>query len=65
MVDSIPSKLDEAGRCAALAHLLNALSDPVRLRILRELYRGEHCVGELCLLAEKRQQAISHHLTVL
>src|SRR5437867_336795 len=47
------------------ANLLSAIGDPVRLQILWWLGRSERNVTDLCGLIGKRQQAVSHHLTIL
>ncbi|WP_291794266.1 metalloregulator ArsR/SmtB family transcription factor [Brevibacterium sp.] len=52
----------------ALAGVLKALADPLRLRMLSALAadpRGEACVCDLAGLAEVSQPTISHHLRVL
>jgi ArsR family transcriptional regulator len=47
------------------AAFLAAIGDPVRLRIVTILADKPHCVYELCGSVGKRQQAVSHHLTIL
>ena len=47
------------------ANLLSAIGDPVRLQILWWLGKSERNVTDLCGLVGKRQQAVSHHLTIL
>jgi DNA-binding transcriptional ArsR family regulator len=47
------------------ANLLSAIGDPVRLQILWWLGESERNVTDLCGLVGKRQQAVSHHLTIL
>jgi hypothetical protein len=47
------------------ANLLSAIGDPVRLQILWWLGKNERNVTDLCSLVGKRQQAVSHHLTIL
>ena len=59
MVDS------ESARCIELARFWHVLGEPTRLRILRMLVAGERCVGELSTAVGKRQQSVSHHLTIL
>jgi arsenate reductase len=52
----------------ALAGVLKALADPLRLRMLSALAadpRGEACVCDLAALAAVSQPTISHHLRVL
>lgn len=45
-----------------LAELFGALSDPTRLRIISTLMGGEHNVGEIAVLVELSESAISHQL---
>ena len=45
-----------------LAELFGALSDPTRLRIISTLMEGEHNVGEVAVLVELSESAISHQL---
>lgn len=47
------------------ATMLSAIGDPVRLQILWWLGVGERNVTDLCGRVGKRQQAVSHHLTIL
>ncbi|XPP25976.1 MAG: metalloregulator ArsR/SmtB family transcription factor [Leucobacter sp.] len=52
----------------ALANVLKALADPLRLRMLSAIAadpRGESCVCDLTALANVSQPTISHHLKVL
>src|SRR3954471_15782583 len=46
------------------AQRLDAISDPVRLRILWWLGQGERSVTDLCELVAMRQQAVTHHLNI-
>ena len=62
--ETIPA-IDEAGRCLELARFCGLLNDPLRLRILRALDGHELRVFELVEATGRRQQAISHHLTIL
>lgn len=50
---------------AKAAAMLAAIGDPVRIQILWWLDRGERNVTCLCGHVGKRQQAVSHHLTIL
>ena len=49
------------------AHLLKALADPTRLRLLSLLsrYEGEVCVFEMVESFPLEQPTISHHLRIL
>lgn len=63
----LASPLD-ASQAAELAHGFNALSDPVRLRVLIILAAapgGEVCVCDFVKPVGKSQPTISHHLKVL
>jgi ArsR family transcriptional regulator len=56
----------EAGEAEAVAELLRALADPVRLRLTSLVAAaGEACVCELTAAFDLSQPTISHHLRVL
>jgi len=61
IVTTAPSarSFDAAARC------LDTIGDPIRLRILWWLERGERSVTELCGLLGMRQQAVTHHLNIM
>lgn len=65
MVGPPLSPADETARCVELARIFDAMSDPIRLRILRELYRRDCRVAELGAVTGRQQQAVTHHLTRL
>lgn len=48
-----------------LANLMQALSDPTRVRIIFLLTREELCVHDLATLIGATQSSISHHLKTL
>jgi ArsR family transcriptional regulator len=48
-----------------LTRLFRALSDPVRVRILLLLLKGERNVTSLCTMTELAQPTVSHHLGLL
>ena len=50
---------------AALMEWMEALADPLRLRLLRVLERHELGVAELCDIAQSPQSTVSRHLKVL
>jgi len=57
-----------AGQAADLAHMLKALADPVRLRLVSMVAAhegGEACVCELTGPLGLTQPTISHHLKIL
>ena len=45
--------------------MFKALSDPTRIRIISLLAHTELCVGDLCLVLEMSQPAVSHQLRLL
>ena len=47
------------------ARLLNAIADPTRLDILRQLAAGECCACDIAACYDLRQPTVSHHLKVL
>ena len=52
----------------ATAHLLKAVADPVRLRVLGAIRAAKHreaCVGDLTAAVGLSQPTVSHHLKVL
>ncbi len=56
---------DGEGREEALAALLAAAGDPLRLRILFYLYGRGRSVAEICEELDAAQPRVSHHLSVL
>ena len=48
-----------------VAELFKAMADPTRVRIINLLAHAELCVGDLCLVLDMSQPAISHQLRVL
>jgi len=44
---------------------LKALSDPLRLRIVKLLQQGELAVGDICEFLETEMVLVSHHLQIL
>jgi len=47
------------------ARFLRCIGEPTRLQILKQLTKGERCVGELARVLNKEQSVISHHLKAL
>lgn len=45
--------------------ILYGLSHPIRLKIAFLLLKSDQCVCELVKLTEKKQNLVSHHLTIL
>lgn len=60
-----PHPLPFHENATALAHLLKAAGDPLRLEILAVLSTDSFGVLELCTLFEVKQSGMSHHLKVL
>ena len=52
-------------RYAAQVQIFKVLANPIRLRILDALRKGEHSVGELCRRLDVEQTSMSQHLSVL
>src|ERR1700682_838503 len=50
---------------ATINHVLGAFSDPIRLRILHLLLRGETCVGDMVQILRISQPRVSRHLASL
>lgn len=48
-----------------LARVFRVLGDPTRLRIWRELQKGEMNVTELCSRLKAPQPTVSHHLGIM
>ena len=48
-----------------MAELFKALGDPTRIRIISLLAHTELCVGDLCMVLEMSQPAISYQLRIL
>jgi len=49
----------------ALARVMKALGNPVRLKIVEELSRGERCMCELQPMFPMNKSTLSRHVTVL
>ncbi len=47
------------------ARLLQAIADPTRLQIVRQLAAGECCACDIAACYDLRQPTVSHHLKVL
>lgn len=64
IVEALPAPL-ELAEARALAELLQALSDPARLRILSALDVACVPVGAIVEATGLRQPTVSHHLRIL
>ncbi len=65
LLEAVKDSLLSTQTAALIAETLSALSDPTRIRIIALLADSEMCVGDLCLVLEMTQPAISHHLRIL
>ena len=65
LLEIIKDSLISTRTAASIAEALSALSDPTRIRVIGLLAKNEMCVGDLCLVLEMTQPAISHHLRIL
>lgn len=57
--------MDDMERLAPVTALFKALSNPVRIAIVRELARGDRAVHELVDALELAQPRVSEHLAIL
>src|ERR1043165_1605613 len=57
--------MNRSTRSSLLVDRLAALSDPIRLRLLRVLEREELSVGELARVVQLPQSTVSRHLKIL
>jgi len=48
-----------------MSEILKAISDPLRLKILYLLEKGELCGCHIDFVLDKPQSTVSHHLTIL
>ena len=65
LLEAVKDSLLSVENAALIAETLSALSDPTRIRVIGLLAESEMCVGDLCLVLEMTQPAISHHLRIL
>jgi len=65
LLEAVKDSLLSNQTAALIAETLSALSDPTRIRVIGLLADNEMCVGDLCLVLEMTQPAISHHLRIL
>ena len=65
LLELIKDSLISTRTAALIAETLSTLSDPTRIRVIGLLSTNEMCVGDLCLVLEMTQPAISHHLRIL
>ena len=63
--DAVGSSLLSDDTATRISDIFSALADPTRIRIISLLMENEICVGDLCLLLDMTQPAISHHLRIM
>ncbi len=63
--DLIPGGIPKPIKRRSTTALFGVLREPVRQSILRGLDDGSQEVHEICDLVNRRQQAVSHHLTIM
>ena len=52
-------------RCEKMAAFASAFADAHRIRVLSLLARGPVCVGEIAVILQRSQSAVSHQLKLL
>lgn len=62
---ALPPATERNGSLNRTARMLQAMANPCRLAVLRELIGGERCVGELLKVIGIQQSALSQHLARL
>ena len=62
---AVAAYLLDATTALDVAELFKALGDPTRIRIISILAHTEICVGDLCLVLEMSQPAVSYQLRIL
>ena len=62
---AVGSSLLPTEQAARIAETFSSLADPTRIKIVGLLAKNEMCVGDLCLLLDMTQPAISHHLRLM
>lgn len=65
LATAVKAHLIDAQAAHDVAELFKALADPTRIRIISVLAHTEMCVGDLCLVLEMSQPAISYQLRML
>jgi len=62
---NLPRKLIKDEKAESAAKIFSALSDPVRVKILKLLEKRNMCVCELVIALDMKQPAVSYHLKLL
>lgn len=65
LAQAVQAYLLDANDAGKVAELFKALSDPSRVRIIGLLAHTEMCVGDLCVVLEMSQPAVSYQLRIL
>ena len=65
MARAIAAHLLDSSTALDVAELFKALGDPTRIRIISLLAHTEMCVGDLCMVLDMSQPAVSYQLRIL
>ena len=65
LVDKVKNAMPQEEDLIEVAELFKAFGDPTRAKIICALSQSELCVGDLALLLEMNQSAVSHQLRLL
>ena len=65
LVDKVKNAMPQEEDLIEVAELFKAFGDPTRAKIICALSQYELCVGDLALLLEMNQSAVSHQLRLL
>ena len=65
IVKKVAADMPDEDDLIDVAELFKAFSDPTRARIICALTRSELCVGDLAVLLDMNQSAVSHQLRIL
>ncbi len=65
LVDKVKNAMPQEEDLIEVAELFKAFGDPTRAKIICALSQSELCVGDLALLLEMNQSAVSHQLLLL
>ena len=65
LAQAVKAHLLDSVTASGVAELFKTLADPTRIRIISLLAHTEMCVGDLCLVLEMSQPAVSYQLRIL
>lgn len=65
LAQAVRSHLLDSATAGNVAELFKTLADPTRIRIISLLAHTELCVGDLCIVLEMSQPAVSYQLRIL